>query len=92
MVSLGPSVEESYFSMLERLTKCSLQGMSIEELWKMCASCCSWFGFDGEGAGMPLMLASPSKVFSSEGRVREGQAAETLCCCPHEESGVQGAK
>ena len=58
----------------------------------MCASCCSWFGFDGEGAGMPLMLASPSKVFSSEWRVREGQAAETLwCCCPHEESGAQGA-
>lgn len=57
----------------------------------MCASC-SWFGFDWEGAGMPLMLASPSKVFSSEWRVREGQAAETSCCCSHEESGVQGAK
>ena len=38
------------------------------------------------------MLASPSKVFSSEWRVREGQVAETLwCCCPHEESGAQGA-
>lgn len=49
------------------------------------------FGFDREGAGKPLMPASPGKGFLSEWRAEEGQAAEMSCCCLRESPGVQVA-
>ena len=49
------------------------------------------FGFDREGAGKPLMPASPGKGFPSEWRAEEGQVAEMSCCCLHEEPEPRGA-